>query len=280
MKTDSKSQASDSRFNRRLIHSDSAASEATPGENYGREEVRVSPDRRRHRGAHPSDAELFGAEWLAPLRRATGDLSWLLGRGYQPKSSLKLVGDRHGLRERQRLCVGRAACPDESRAGRESRRVGPGEVAGADLIVDGFNLVISVEAALGGGLLARGRDGCVRDLSSVHGSYRAVEETEAAIRLAGEALAALAPASVEWVLDRPVSNSGRLAQRIRELAAERGWPWGVAVEFNPDRRLAASGRIAVTTDSFILDAAARWFNFNEYLVERALPHAWLIDLRV
>ena len=240
----------------------------------------MSPDRRRHRGAHPADAGLFGAEWLAPLRGATAELSWLLGRGYQPKSSLKLVGDRHGLRERQRLCVGRAACSDEARERRRGRRVGREEVAGADLMVDGFNLVISVEAALGGGVLARGRDGCVRDLSSVHGSYRAVEETEAAILLAGEALAELAPASVEWVLDRPVSNSGRLAQRIRELAAVRGWPWGVSVEFNPDRLLVASGRVAVTTDSFILDGAARWFNFNEYLIESRLQGAWLIDLSV
>ncbi len=238
----------------------------------------MSPDKRRHRGAHPADAGLFGEEWLAPLRLATAELSWLLSRGYQPKSSLKLVGDRHSLRERQRLCVGRAACPDESRTRREERRVEARDVAGAGLMVDGFNLIITVEAALGGGVLARGRDGCVRDLSSVHGSYRAVEETEAAILLAGEVLTTLAPSSVEWVLDRPVSNSGRLAQRIRELAEARGWPWGVAVEFNPDRLIAGSDRVAVTTDSFILDGAARWFNFNEYLIERELPRAWLIDL--
>src|SRR5256885_8530001 len=47
--------------------------------------------------------------------------SWLLSRGYQPKSALKLVGDRHSLRERQRLAVGRAACSDESRERRHAR---------------------------------------------------------------------------------------------------------------------------------------------------------------
>src|SRR3712207_7730451 len=46
-------------------------------------------------------------------------------------------------------------------------------------------------------------------------------------------LAALGPASVLWLLDRPVSNSGRLAQRVRELAAARGWPWQVEAVFNP-----------------------------------------------
>ncbi|HWW74418.1 MAG TPA: DUF434 domain-containing protein, partial [Pyrinomonadaceae bacterium] len=183
----------------------------------------MSPDRRRHRGAHPEDARLFDESWLAALRTATGELSWLLSRGYQPKSALKLVGDRHNLRERQRLAVARAACSDEGRERRLKSRVEADAVRGAALVIDGFNLVITLEAALSGGVLVRCRDGCVRDLSSVHGSYRAVEETDRAVLLAGEVLAALGPAHALWLFDSPVSNSGRLAARVRELASERGW---------------------------------------------------------
>jgi len=239
----------------------------------------MSPDRRKHRGAHPADADIFAAERVPALRLAAAELSWLLSRGYQSKSSLKLVGDRHRLRERQRLAVARAACSDESLARRAAARVGANEVMGAELIVDGFNLVITAEAALGGGPLLRGRDRAVRDLSSVHGSYRSVEETARAVLLAGEAMSALGPASALWLLDRPVSNSGRLASALRETAAARGWPWEVEVVFNPDREMVNSGRLAVTSDSNILDHAARWFNFNEYLIERFIPQAWVIDLR-
>jgi hypothetical protein len=216
--------------------------------------------------------------WLAPLRVATSELSWLLSRGYQSKSALKLVGDRHALRERQRLAVARAACAESSLEGRRASRVGESEVAGEGLVVDGFNLVITLEAALSGGVLVRGRDGCVRDLSSVHGSYRAVEETERAVVLAGEALGALAPASVLWLLDRPVSNSGRLAERVRTVAAGRGWPWRVEVEFNPDREIVNSGRVAVTSDSNVLDGVTRWLNLGRLIVERHVPDAWVIDL--
>ena len=238
----------------------------------------MSPDRRRHRGAHPEAARLFDGGWLASLRVATSELSWLLSRGYQSKSALKLVGDRHALRERQRLAVARAACAEESLARRRVTRVEDEKVAGEALIVDGFNLVITLEAALSGGVLVRGRDGCVRDLSSVHGSYRAVEETERAVVLAGEALGALAPASVLWLLDRPVSNSGRLAERVRTVAAVRGWPWRVEVEFNPDREIVNSGRVAVTSDSNVLDGVARWLNLGRMIVERHVPDAWVIDL--
>lgn len=238
----------------------------------------MSPDRRQHRGAHPEDARLFEGAELPALRRATAELSWLLTRGYKLTSALKLVGDRHALRERQRLAVSRAACSDESLALRESRRVGPPDVRGADLVVDGLNVVITAEAALGGGVLVRCRDGCVRDMSSVHGSYRSVEETERAILLVGRALERLGPRSAGWLLDRPVSNSGRLAATVRRIAGEHGWPWTVALEFNPDRDIIASSHIALTSDSNVLDGARAWFNFNDHLVTRDLPQAWLIDL--
>ena len=238
----------------------------------------MSPDRRRHRGAHPEDARLFEAARIASLRVAVSELSWLLSRGYQTKSALKLVGDRHNLRERQRLAVSRAACPDESCARRRASRLDEREVAGEQLIVDGFNLVILLEAALSGGVLVVGRDGCLRDLSSVHGSYRAVEETERAILLAGEALTSLEPSSVLWLLDSPVSNSGRLAARVREVAAARGWPWEVRVEFNPDREIVKSDRVAVTSDSNVLDGVARWLNLGRMIVERHVERPWVIDL--
>ncbi|PYS99244.1 MAG: DUF434 domain-containing protein, partial [Acidobacteria bacterium] len=104
----------------------------------------MSPDRRKHRGAHPEDARLFDDARLSALRAATAEMSWLLGRGYQPKSALKLVGDRHNLRERQRLAVARAACSDESRERRRARRVEAQGVRGSELVVDGFNLVITL----------------------------------------------------------------------------------------------------------------------------------------
>jgi hypothetical protein len=206
------------------------------------------------------------------------ELSWLLGRGYQSKSSLKLVGDRHNLRERQRLAVARAACSDESRAARLAREVNASEVEGAELIVDGFNLVITLEAALGGGVLIRCRDGCVRDLSSVHGSYRAVEETERAVLLAGEVLSTLRPASALWLFDSPVSNSGRLAERVRAVADALGWPWEVRTELNPDREIVNSNRLAVTSDSNVLDGVARWLNLARLVIERHVAQAWLVPI--
>ena len=140
------------------------------------------------------------------------------------------------------------------------------------------NVGVDFEAALSGGLLMLCRDGCVRDLSSVHGSYRSVNETEGAIRLIGQVLDALRPRSVEWLLDRPISNSGRLVKRIRDLAGESGWPWTVETVFNPDRDIISAGKIAVSSDGPLLDRIERWVNFNRYCVEKYAARKWLIDL--
>lgn len=239
----------------------------------------MSPDHRTHRGPHPVDHRLFAPETVPVLRQATAELSWLLGRGYAIRSSLKLVGDRHELTERQRLAITRVSAPDHAVERRRSSSVPAAALRGADVVVDGFNVLISTEAALGGGVLLVGRDGCIRDLASVHGSYRCVEETDRALRLIGETLATLAPASVRWLLDRPVSNSGRLARRIEELSRGRGWRWRVEVTLNPDRALMESGAIVVTTDSGVLDHVQHWFHLVERVVVELVEEAWLIDLR-
>jgi hypothetical protein len=238
----------------------------------------MSPDIRKHRGAHPEDRKLFAAEQVSTLRTAVRELSWLLTRTYSLKGTLKLVGDRYTLTERQRLAVSRAACSDQSKERRAVSLVQAEEISGEDLIVDGFNLIIMVEAALSGGLLMLCRDGCIRDLSGVHGSYRAVNETDTAIQLIGETLEVLHPKSVEWVLDSPISNSGRLAQRIRDLANEKRWNWNVETLFNPDAAISKSKRVVISSDSHILEGTERWLNFNRYLIDRRLADSWLIDL--
>src|SRR6185312_11870061 len=127
---------------------------------------------RKHRGPHPEDRQLFAHENLPALREAVSELSWLLSRNYAIKGALKLVGDKFSLTERQRLGVSRATCSDQSKSGRAASRIELESLRQRQLIVDGFNLIITVEAALSLGPLFICRDGCLRDLSCVHGSYR------------------------------------------------------------------------------------------------------------
>ena len=64
--------------------------------------------------------------------------------------------------------------------------------------MDGFNVLTSIEAALAGGVILAGRDGCYRDMASMHGSYRKVEETRPAILGIGSILETLQPTVCHW----------------------------------------------------------------------------------
>lgn len=236
------------------------------------------PDTRSHRGPDPRDERAFGPDAHGPLRAAAADLSWLLGRGYAPVSALKLVGDRWSLTERQRMAVFRSACPDDALARRACRRVEPEELAGAAVAVDGFNLLTTVEAALGGAVVLVGRDGCLRDIAGVHGTYRRVEETMPAVELVGTTLAALGVAACAWHLDRPVSNSGRLRTLLLAAAAERGWDWRVELDMNPDPVLIASADVVASADSAVIDGCARWVNLARLVVAGHVPGAFVVDL--
>ena len=236
------------------------------------------PDKRSHRGKHPEDDKLFADAWVPVLREAVEDLSHLLSREYNAKSALKLVGDRHQLDVRQRRAVLGAACSDESLRRREDRLAPPEELTGRPLAVDGYNLLITTESALSDAVLLRGRDGCIRDLASLHGSYRKVEETLPAISLIGRRLEELRVGPVTWYFDAPVSNSGRLKGLVCEQAEEQGWDWQVELSKGTDHALVASGDVVATSDSWILDRVAAWANVAASVIARMDPSTRVIDM--
>lgn len=225
----------------------------------------------RHRGRHPGDDHLFAAKQIPALCAATADLSWLLTRGYADTSAIKLVGDRHELTVRQRQAVSRCACSDAARDNRQARRINCAELVRGEsptLAIDGLNCLITIESALSHGIVLRGRDGALRDLASVHGTYRQVAETSFAIEVLGRHLhgprddAPTHPLAVTWYLDRPVANSGRLRALLLEIAERRGWPWTCELVNNPDAILIRHDDhpVVATSDAWILDHCARWFD--------------------
>lgn len=230
------------------------------------------------RGPHPRDADLFGPEALGALCEAVSDLSWLLERGYAEPSALELVGNRHALRQRQRTASSRCAASDRAVRARRERRLEARDVEGRALSVDALNCVIVVESILSGGVVLRGRDGVLRDMASVHGSYRRVAATERALELLVGVLAEARPSRVHWLVDRPVSNSGRLAEQIRDLdPGLEGMAWAVDTPMDADPVLLASSDVVASGDANVLDRCGPWVDLPDSVLDR-VDDAWLVDL--
>lgn len=208
------------------------------------------------------------------------DFCWLLTKGYSSDAALKLVGDHFQLAQRQRMALKRGGCSARAADQRKAKRVELEALAGQSLGVDGFNCLITVEAALSGGVVLRGIDGSHRDLASVHGTYRDVSETGEALRFLCATLTAARPQAVTWYLDSPVSNSGRLATLMRERFEADGLSWHVELVKNADRSLQEAGVVAASSDGWVLDSTPGWLDLAGATVQAAVPNAWVVDLRI
>jgi hypothetical protein len=154
------------------------------------------PDTRKHRGPHPNDKELFRPKVIPAMQEAVAEYSWLLSHDYPPKAGLKLVGDKFQFKKRQLNAIQRSACSDDSLSYRKEHKTPVHALKEKEIGIDTYNLLITIESALSKGYLFIGRDGCYRDLSSVHGTYRRVEGTFPALERIGLTLEQLQPKTV------------------------------------------------------------------------------------
>jgi hypothetical protein len=234
------------------------------------------PDTRSHRGAHAEDAQAFAADMHARLRAATAELAWLLSHGYSDTAALTLVGDHHQLTLRQRRAVRRAACRDDECTARRAKQV----VSADELAIDGFNCLITVEAMMSHAPVFLGRDGALRDLASVHGTYRKVEETLPALQALRTTLEHARTQRAHFYLDRPVGNSGRLRGLIDEVFVGSACQVVVSLHDAVDPELVRAGSTTASSDSWVLDRVAAWVDLPRAVATQLGLTLWLVDLQV
>lgn len=217
------------------------------------------------RGYFQSDQKEFGNKPIEKLLKAGRDLQYLLNHGYNIKGASTFVGNHYLLSERQRLGLVRAISSEESikiRKSKEIQQIPSGSV----INIDGFNTIITLEVALSDSLLLKCMDGTIRDLAALRGSYRLIDKTDTAILLIGKILEKNKIDKVIFYLDAPVSNSGRLRQRIFELLNPFHFEVQVEVINNVDTVLEKLDNV-ITSDAIILDKCTSWINLNLKIIE-------------
>ena len=217
------------------------------------------------RGYSPDDEKEFCSKSIDILLKAGKDLQYLLNQGYNIKGASAFVGNHYLLSERQRLALVRAISSEESikmRKNKEIKSIPPESV----VHIDGFNTIITLEVALSDSLLLKCADGTIRDLAALRGTYRLIDKTETAIMLIGKMLEKNKVNKVIFYLDAPVSNSGRLKQRIIELLNQFTFAVEVEVINNVDAVLEKLDNV-ITSDAIILDKCVSWINLNTKLLE-------------
>lgn len=218
------------------------------------------------RGYVPTDAKEFGDAAMQKLYNAGSDLYYLLNRGYPVKGASVFVGNHYLLSERQRLALVRAVSPQKSIEARKKKEI-KNNLEGRVVNIDGFNTIITLEVAFSDSTLLKCMDGTIRDLAGLRGTYRLIDKTDLAVLQIGKALEAHKIRKAVFYLDAPVSNSGRLKERILQLLEGFHFEIEVAIINNVDTVLESLDTV-VTSDAIILDRCRSWFNLTREIIEK------------
>lgn len=228
------------------------------------------------RGYAPEDEKEFNKDNVMLLRQVQIDISYLINRGYDLERTVTFTCNRFSLSARQRMVLIRSTAAQKDIETRKAKEI-TGGLSGETLYFDGFNLIISLETALSGTTLLLCMDGAVRDLAGLHGTYRLIDKTDAAIELINGQLVKLGVAKAVYYLDSPVSNSGRLKQRILELSAGCRFETEVNLIPNADQALSEREFVA-TSDAIILNNCKSWVNLSRRIICEAFPGYPFVNL--
>ncbi len=205
------------------------------------------------------------------LAQAAADARYMLSRGYPRERVLRVVGDRWGLDAACRHLLRRGVfAPAEAQA-RRKRLLAMSACRGRPVGVDGHNVLITLEAALGGGRLILADDGVLRDIAGQGSSHRPGPATQQAASLMIEKLVAVKVASVHVCLDAPLSKSGELAARLRDMLAQAGLAGDAQAVAVPERILKDHAGPVATSDSALIDQVAEPLDLAKEIIQGLNP---------
>lgn len=218
------------------------------------------------RGRVPEDKNFFSEKSMPILKKAAEDIIYLINNGYSIKNSSVFVGNHYLLSERQRLAVVRSVSSSNQLFEREKNRL-ENLPENSIVNIDGFNTIITLEVAFSGSPLFLCMDGCIRDLAGLRGTYRIIDKTENAVFSIGKALSNHKIAKAVFYLDAPVSNSGRLGAKIKDMLKDYEFETEIKVINEVDHQLKKLENV-ITSDAIILDNCKSYYNLVKEILEK------------
>jgi len=202
------------------------------------------------------------------LPKAARDFRFLLNRGYPRKAVLDLVGNRYGLTSDERHLLHRGVFSNSDSGSRRKKKVFIGEVRNKDLVIDGHNVLITVETGISGRPLVVGDDGFIRDISGLSGNFQKTEMTVQALELVLNFLKRVKPCQTLFLFDSPISRSGELAQEVRSRMQKENLSGDAMAVRVPEKILIGFPGTVATSDTAIIDRSHKVTDLAGYVLSR------------
>jgi len=188
--------------------------------------------------------------------KAAEDIRYLLERGYRRDSAIRFAGDHYGMDKNERYILARTVFSCSTAISRQKKKLGTHDLKDKKLLVDGYNVLITLESLLDADEVWIGDDSFLRDIKGVFKNHSNGNTTYQAVENMLDLIKRSDVASAEILLDTQMKNSGELAalirKRMEELSISGDARTSKHVDF--DLKNSSSDYVVATADGVIIDA--------------------------
>jgi hypothetical protein len=207
-----------------------------------------------------SYSAFHGSELREKLLKPARDIRSILRWGYPKLATIRFVAEHSQLSTEERYILTRVIMPPEKVSSRIRKKVNCNEISNRDLLVDGYNVLLSVDSLLKNEPIWFCDDGYIRDTRYYFSRTSQADDIEEAFDSVLEFLSENSPKSVNFLLDSQISRSGELAGFIRCKLEAHKVPGGAHTSKTVDFDLKTEGRnpdknlIVATSDGIVIDS--------------------------
>ena len=212
------------------------------------------------------------------VQKAADDFRYFLNRVYPRKAALELVGNRYQLTFDQRHLLHRGIFSEIDSESRREKKIPAGRIKNRDLAIDGYNVLITVEAGLVGRPLILADDGFIRDISGLSGNFKKTGRTEKALQLILDVLKTMKARHSLFLFDAPISKSGELAEEVRGRLNKESLPGDAMAVKVPEKILIGFPGIVATSDTAIIDQSEKVIDLAGYILKRRVKSGSILRL--
>jgi len=189
------------------------------------------------------------------INKAAEDMKYLIDRGYNRETSLNLVVNHYHLNKDERNYLQRYVFSDDEIRCHKSKLIPLKEIDGKKIVIDGYNVLITVGAIINKkrcSVLVEGMDGILRDSSGIFSNYKFNSESKRAVNEILNLLSGYKPEFVLFIFDSQISKSGELSSYVKKRMNDLNIHGDSKTSKNADKTIIDLNWITATSDSIII----------------------------
>lgn len=197
------------------------------------------------------------------FKDACNDYLYLLDKNYSEKAVIKIVQDKYKLSGLERSVLQRGIVNRNTASKRRIKILQEKEIQGNNLLVDFFNILLTIYSYLNGNFVYIACDGFLRDASESHGNFIKNKNFIIAIELIFKYLYKIKFKKITFYIDSPVSKSKELFYIINDKINEYKIDAETELVKSADYYLIKSkNEISATSDSNIIDKVEKVYDLS------------------